>query len=59
MANQNRINMPSGMGGLVRYFDEYKSKFRLSPGNVIILIVIVVLIEFLLHWQGYSLLGLK
>ncbi len=59
MANQNRISMPSGMGGLVRYFDEYKSRFRLSPGNVIILIVIVVLIEFFLHWQGYSLLGLR
>ena len=51
--------MPSGMGGLVRYFDEYKSKFRLSPGNIIILIVVIILIEFLLHWQGYSLLGLQ
>lgn len=59
MASQNRINMPSGMGGLVRYFDEYKSRFRLSPGNIIIIIVIVVLIEFFLHWQGYSLLGLR
>ena len=59
MASQNKINMPSGMGGLVRYFDEYKSKIRLSPGNVVVLIVVVILIEFLLHWQGYSLLGLK
>lgn len=59
MASQNKITMPSGMGGLVRYFDEYKSKIRLSPGNVMVLIIVVILIEFFLHWQGYSLLGLR
>ncbi len=47
------------MGGLVRYFDEYKSKFQFKPGHIIIIVVIVILIEILLHWQGYSLLGLK
>lgn len=50
--------MPSSMGGLVRYFDEYKSKFELKPGHVVVLVVIVILIEILLHWQGGSLLGL-
>ena len=55
---QDRVSMPSSMGGLVRYFDEYKSKFELKPGHVVILIVIVILIEILLHWQGTSLLGL-
>ena len=50
--------MPSSMGGLVRYFDEYKSKFELKPGHVVILVVIVILIEIFLHWQGASLLGL-
>jgi len=59
MAKQNKINMPSGMGGLVRYYDEYKSRIQLKPGHVIILIIIVILIEILLHWQGYSILGLK
>jgi preprotein translocase subunit Sec61beta len=54
----NKVSMPSGMGGLVRYFDEYKSKFRLKPGHVIVIVVIVILIEILLHWQGYSLLGI-
>ena len=56
---QERISMPSSMGGLVRYFDEYKSKFELKPGHVVILVVIVILIEILLHWQGASLLGLS
>ena len=56
---QERVSMPSSMGGLVRYFDEYKSKFELKPGHVVILVVIVILIEILLHWQGASLLGLS
>lgn len=56
---QERISMPSSMGGLVRYFDEYKSKFELKPGHVVVLVVIVILIEILLHWQGGSLLGLS
>ncbi len=56
---QERISMPSSMGGLVRYFDEYKSKFELKPGHVVVLVVIVILIEILLHWQGSSLLGLS
>lgn len=55
----NKIHMPSGMGGLVRYFDEYKSKFQLKPGHIIVIVVVVILLEILLHWQGYSLLGLK
>lgn len=56
---QQRISMPSSMGGLVRYFDEYKSKFELKPGHVVVLVIIVILIEILLHWQGSSLLGLS
>ena len=46
------------MGGLVRYFDEYKSKFQLKPGHIIVIVVIIIIIEILLHWQGYALLGL-
>lgn len=57
MAN-NKVSMPSSMGGLVRYFDEYKSKVQLKPGHVIVLIILIMLIEILLHWQGKSLLGI-
>jgi preprotein translocase subunit Sec61beta len=56
---QDKVSMPSGMGGLVRYFDEYKSKFELKPGHIIIFIILVIIIEILLHWQGSSLLGLR
>jgi len=44
-----KINMPSGMGGLVRYFDDYKSKLNISPVVVVGLVVLVIIIEFLLH----------
>ena len=41
--------MPSGMGGLVRYFDDYKSKLNISPIVVMGLVILVIIIEFLLH----------
>lgn len=56
---QQKVSMPSSMGGLVRYFDEYKSKFEIKPGHVIILIVVVIIIEIILHWKGAGLLGLQ
>lgn len=42
MAKDNRINMPSGFGGLVRYQDEYESKFNLKPAHVIAFIILIV-----------------
>ena len=47
MAEQ--VKMPSGIGGLVRYFDDVKSKVTMSPEFVLILIVAVIIIEYVLH----------
>jgi preprotein translocase subunit Sec61beta len=55
---KNQISMPSSQGGIVRYFDDYKSKFQIRPEHVIVLVVIVIIIEAILHWKGLSLLGL-
>jgi len=44
-----RIQMPSSGGGLVRYFDDYKSKIEIKPIVVIIAIIIVILLELYLH----------
>lgn len=44
----NRINMPSGLGGLVRYDEEAGSKFKLKPVHVVALIIISVLFVTLL-----------
>ena len=55
---QDKVNMPQSMGGLVRYFDEYKSKIEIKPGHVIILIVVIIIIELFLQFYGKGLLGI-
>jgi len=37
------IQAPSGMAGLVRYGEEYGSKFTLTPSHVIGFVILVVL----------------
>ncbi|MBW2966200.1 preprotein translocase subunit Sec61beta [Candidatus Woesearchaeota archaeon] len=54
----DKIQMPSGIGGLVRYFDEYRSKITLKPGHVIVLCIIVIIIMVILHAYGKVLLGI-
>ena len=41
MANQG-INMPSSYGGLMRYNEEYTSKFMLKPSHVILFIILII-----------------
>ena len=55
----NRISMPSGMGGLVRYFDEYKSKIKFKPGHIVILSIIVIVIMIFLYSYGNNLIGIR
>jgi len=51
--------MPSGMGGLVRYFDEYKSKIKFKPGHIIVLCGVVIIIMAFLYAYGNRLLGIR
>jgi preprotein translocase subunit Sec61beta len=55
---QDKMRMPSGMGGLVRYFDEYKSKIEFKPGHIILLCIIVIIIMIILYTFGNSWLGI-
>lgn len=48
----NKIRMPSSGGGIVRYFDDYRSKLEFKPIAVIIMIVIVIILEVVLHMVG-------
>jgi len=48
MANDNRISMPSGMGGLMRYFDEYKSKIQIKPAYIVLFVIIMILLVTLI-----------
>ena len=54
----DKISMPSGMGGLVRYFDEYKSKIEFKPGHIIILCIVVIILMILLYIYGKSWFGM-
>lgn len=58
MPQDNKISMPSGMGGLVRYFDEYKSRIRIKPGHIIIMVIVVMAIMIFLYTYGNRLLGI-
>ena len=44
--------MPSSMGGLIRYFDEYKSKITIKPGMVIVACVVVILLLLIIQAYG-------
>ena len=57
MAN-DRIQMPSGMGGLVRYFDEYRSKIEFKPGHIVIMCIVVIIIMIILHAWGSKWIGI-
>lgn len=41
MASQG-IHMPTSYGGLMRYNEEYKSPFMLSPTQIVIFIILIV-----------------
>lgn len=54
---EDKIRMPMGQGGLVRYFDEYKSKIEFSPGTVIVMCIVIIALVVILHYFGGSFLG--
>jgi len=41
---QGNVNMPAGFGGLMRYKEEYDSKFKVSPAQIIIFIILIALL---------------
>lgn len=46
----DKISLPSGTGGLVRYFDEYKSPFQIDPETVVIICAAVIVLAILLKY---------
>ncbi len=44
--------LPPSYGGLVRYFDEYKSALTIKPEHVIIVTVIIIILQFILNLAG-------
>ena len=52
MAKDNRVRMPSSMGGLASYYEDYKSRLGIPPTYVIIGIVIVIFVLISMHAFG-------
>jgi preprotein translocase subunit Sec61beta len=40
---ENRMQMPGAFGGLMRYDDEYSSRFMISPTQVVGAIIAIIL----------------
>ena len=53
MASDNKIQMPGAFGGIVRYDEEYTSRFMLKPEHVLFFVAaIVIFVIFLnLFWK--------
>jgi len=49
MARDTRIQAPPTMGGITRYFDEYKSKISITPMQVVILCGVVIVLFAVLN----------
>ena len=45
---ENKVNMPAGFGGLMRFKEEYSSMFNLKPTHVIAFIILIVIFRILL-----------
>jgi len=45
----DNILMPSSSGGLMRYNEEYKSKFMINPNHIVIAIAVIVVGMFILQ----------
>ena len=40
----NSMSMPAGFGGLMRYKEEYDSKFKFGPGAVVAMIIATIVL---------------
>lgn len=54
MSSDNKISMPGAFGGLMRYDEEYKSRFMLSPAHVLafILVIVVFVVVMKVMWPA-------
>ena len=45
----NSVNMPSGFGGLVKFKEEYESRFNLKPVHIVIFVILIVVFRIALQ----------
>jgi preprotein translocase subunit Sec61beta len=47
---QQGIHTPAGMGGLMRYSEEYNSRLKITPNQVVIFIIGIIAFTFVLKF---------
>jgi preprotein translocase subunit Sec61beta len=47
---RDRIYMPAGVGGLIRYPEEEKEVFKIKPKHLIVVIILIIIFELLLRF---------
>jgi preprotein translocase subunit Sec61beta len=50
MASDNKINLPGGFGGLMRYSEEYSSYINLKPSHVVLFVILIVAFRILMPY---------
>lgn len=48
MAKKDKVYLPMGTGGLIRYGEEEESKIKLKPEQLVYLIAALIILEILL-----------
>ncbi len=48
MARKDRIYIPTGTGGLLRYSEEGKEYLRIKPEHVILICILIAILEIVL-----------
>lgn len=49
MSQDNKVSMPGAFGGLMRYDEEYNSRFMITPTQVIGFAIIILLFVIVLN----------
>ena len=49
MGKDDKVRMPSSMAGITQYYDESTSHIVISPKQVMVLVVLVMLVVLALH----------
>lgn len=50
MMADNKIQMPSSGGGIVRYYDDSQSKIHISPVAVVVMAAVIAIFEIALFY---------
>lgn len=53
----DKLSLPGPYGGIVRYDEEYKSRFNISPTSVVVFLVIIALFAIGLKLFGKPILA--